>query len=262
MTFKLNSLSELVSIVGAAPSEPPAATATGPLWPGSSGQYAGPDATSFPDATGFGADHAASARPRWRERLSAAERRVRDVLLSGALLVATLPVCLAAACMIKLESPGPVLYRQTRVGLNGDTFQILKLRSMRDDAEPDGPCWAAIGDPRVTRVGAWLRRARIDELPQLLNVLRGEMSLIGPRPERPHFVRTLAETLPDYERRTAVLPGITGLAQVKLPYGASVGDARRKLAWDLAYVQHRSLSLDVFILLATVRVVLFGIGAR
>jgi lipopolysaccharide/colanic/teichoic acid biosynthesis glycosyltransferase len=210
------------------------------------------------------ASFASAAAPRRhpRARLVAAERRVRDVLLSGALLVATMPVCLAAACLIKLESPGPVLYRQTRVGLNGGTFQILKLRSMRHDAEPDGPRWAAVADPRVTRVGAWLRRTRIDELPQLINVLRGDMSLIGPRPERPYFVRSLAEALPRYERRTDVLPGITGLAQVKLPYGASVGDARRKLAWDLAYVRHRGLRLDLHILAATVRVVLFGIGAR
>lgn len=261
MTAKLNSLSDLVSVAGdAAPlsSGETAASATWTGWSNRQDRQPGPRHEVAP----FGIAAAAAVRP-WRQaRHAAAVRRLRDVLLSSALLVMTLPVCVVAACMIKLESPGPVIYRQTRVGLNGRPFLLLKFRSMRHDAERDGPRWAEVGDVRVTRVGAWMRRTRIDELPQLLNVLRGEMSLIGPRPERPHFVQTLARTVPGYERRTDVLPGITGLAQVKLPYGASIDDARRKLAWDLTYVRHRSLALDLRILVATVRVVLLGIGAR
>jgi lipopolysaccharide/colanic/teichoic acid biosynthesis glycosyltransferase len=261
MSAKLNSLPELVSIVSEAPPPSSMAMATSATSPDLSARRERQTGPRHPVAP-FGIARAATIRPRWQARFAAGERRLRDVLLSSALLVLTLPVCVVAACMIKIESPGPVVYRQTRVGLNGRPFLLLKFRSMRADAERNGPCWAAVGDVRVTRVGAWMRRTRIDELPQLVNVLRGEMSLIGPRPERPHFVRTLARIIPGYERRTDVLPGITGLAQVKLPYGASVEDARRKLAWDLAYVRHRSLGLDLRILLATVRVVLFGIGAR
>ena len=198
----------------------------------------------------------------WRARLAAAEWRLRDVTICAGLLVATLPVALAAACLIKIDSPGPVFYRQLRTGLHGQPFTLLKFRSMRLDAECGGPCWAAVQDPRVTRIGGFLRATRIDELPQLLNVLRGEMSLIGPRPERPHFVAQLAEVIPGYTDRTAILPGITGWAQVNYPYGASVEDARHKLAYDLYYVHHRGRLLDLRILLATIRVVLLGIGAR
>ena len=202
------------------------------------------------------------ARRSWRERLAAAERRVRDVTICTGLLVATLPVSLAAVCLIKLDSPGPVFYHQVRAGLHGQPFTLLKFRTMRPDAESGGPCWAAVRDPRVTRIGAHLRAARIDELPQLLNVLRGDMSLIGPRPERPHFVAQLAEVIPGYHQRTEILPGITGWAQVNRPYGASVEDARDKLRYDLYYVRHRSRLLDLRILMATIRVVLLGIGAR
>ncbi len=202
------------------------------------------------------------ARRSWGSSWSAAERRGRDLVACGALLVVTLPLAVVAACLIKLDSPVPVFYRQARVGRHGKTFTLLKFRSMRTDAERDGPRWASVRDPRVTRVGGFLRLTRIDELPQLFNVLRGDMSLIGPRPERPHFVDQLAEVVPDYQSRHEIPPGITGWAQVNYPYGASVEDARHKLTYDLYYLRHRSRGLDFRILLRTVRVVLFGIGAR
>ena len=189
-------------------------------------------------------------------------RRVRDVAGSLILLALTLPLLPLLACLIKLDSRGPLLYRQHRVGLHGQVFILLKFRSMRIDAEAGGPSWAAPQDPRVTRAGAFLRAFRIDELPQLLNVVRGEMSLVGPRPERPHFARQLAQVIPGYDDRTRVLPGITGLAQVSYPYGASVEDARIKLTYDLRYLHNQTLLLDLRILLATVRVVLFRVGAR
>lgn len=179
------------------------------------------------------------------------------------LLVLTLPVMLVAALMVRLDSPGPVFYRQQRAGLNGRPFMLIKFRSMVVDAEACGTArWAQRRDTRITRVGAVIRPLRIDELPQLLNVLRGEMSLIGPRPERPVFVEQLAEVIPHYLERSVVKPGITGWAQVNFPYGASVEDAREKLAYDLYYVKNRGLVLDVLILLSTVRVVLFREGAR
>ncbi len=162
-----------------------------------------------------------------------------------------------------MDSPGPVLYRQQRVGLHGEPFTLLKFRSMTNDAEQGGnPLWASQQDPRITRVGSLIRPMRIDELPQLINVLRGEMSMIGPRPERPHFVEQLARVIPLYGERSYVKPGITGWAQVNYPYGASVEDARQKLSYDLYYVKNRSLLLDLLILLATVRVILFREGAR
>jgi len=164
--------------------------------------------------------------------------------------------------LIRLESPGPVLYRQQRVGQRGRVFTLLKFRSMRVDAEARGPTWAAQHDPRVTRVGGFIRRTRIDERPQLINVLRGEMSFVGPRPERPHFVDQLAEIIPFYRDRTSIKPGITGWAQVNYPYGASIDAARQKLSYDLYYVKHRSLFLDALIVVATVRVILFQEGAR
>jgi exopolysaccharide biosynthesis polyprenyl glycosylphosphotransferase len=197
-----------------------------------------------------------------RGRLNAAVQRVTDIVLSLILLVATLPLMLVTALLVRLDSPGPVLYRQERVGLHGRPFTLLKFRSMRTDAEARGPVWAARRDPRVTRVGQFIRLTRIDELPQLLNVLRGEMSFIGPRPERPHFVEQLERVLPFYRDRALVKPGLTGWAQVNYPYGASVEDARAKLSYDLYYVKHRSLLLDLMILIATVRVVLFQRGAR
>jgi lipopolysaccharide/colanic/teichoic acid biosynthesis glycosyltransferase len=197
-----------------------------------------------------------------RGRLDAAVQRAADIVLSLTLLVFTLPLMLLTAVLIRLDSPGPVLYRQERVGLHGRPFTLLKFRSMRTDAEARGPVWAAQSDPRVTRVGAFIRLVRIDELPQLLNVLRGQMSFIGPRPERPHFVAQLEQALPFYRDRALVKPGLTGWAQVNYPYGASVEDARAKLSYDLYYVKHRSLLLDLLILVATVRVVLFQRGAR
>ncbi len=195
-------------------------------------------------------------------RLNQALKRGFDVALSLALLVLVLPLMLLTALAIRLDSKGSVFYSQERVGLGGKPFTLLKFRSMRADAEATGPAWAAAADPRVTRIGGFLRRTRIDELPQLLNVLRGEMSLIGPRPERPHFVAKLAATIPHYNDRSFVKPGITGWAQVNLPYGASIEDARMKLAYDLYYIAHRTLFLDLLILVSTVRVILFREGAR
>jgi sugar transferase (PEP-CTERM system associated) len=190
-------------------------------------------------------------------------KRTFDILVSSLLLVLTLPLLVVTACLIKLESPGPILYRQERVGLHGRIFTILKFRSMRTDAETDGrPRWAAEDDPRVTRVGAIIRKLRIDELPQILNVLRGDMSFVGPRPERPFFVAELFKAIPYYAERHWVRPGITGWAQINFPYGASTDDARRKLAYDLYYVKNRSVFLDGLILLQTARVILWNSGAR
>ncbi len=197
-----------------------------------------------------------------RPALADAVRRGRDVALSVVLLLLTLPVGLIVACLIRLESRGPVLYRQERVGLYGRCFSLWKFRSMRPDAEASGACWAVQRDPRVTRVGAFIRAHRIDELPQLVNVLRGEMSLIGPRPEWPVFVEQLIRVIPEFAARTRVLPGLTGWAQVNYPYGASVEDARVKLGYDLFYIRNRSLALDLGILLRTVGVVLRRSGAR
>jgi sugar transferase (PEP-CTERM system associated) len=192
-----------------------------------------------------------------------AVRRAADVAVSLVFLLCALPLMLLVAGIIKLDSSGPVFYRQERVGLHGRVFTLFKFRSMRVDAEAEGkPRWAQQNDPRVTRIGAFIRSTRIDELPQLINVLRGEMSFIGPRPERPLFVDELARVIPLYEDRTWVKPGITGWAQVNFPYGASVEDAREKLAYDLYYVKNRSLFLDLLILTSTIRVILFREGAR
>jgi len=190
-------------------------------------------------------------------------KRSLDIGASLVMLLLTLPLMLLTALLIRLDTPGPVLYRQTRVGLHGRPFTLLKFRSMTIDAEASGNArWASQQDPRITRVGSFIRPMRIDELPQLLNVLLGEMSLIGPRPERPQFVEQLSRIIPFYRERSYVKPGITGWAQVNFPYGASVEDARQKLSYDLYYVKNRSLLLDLLILLATVRVILFREGAR
>ena len=190
-------------------------------------------------------------------------KRLTDLLIACSLIALILPLMLIVALAIKCDSLAPVFYRQERVGLNGRRFALLKFRSMRQDAEADGrPVWAAARDNRVTRVGGFMRLTRIDELPQLFNVLRGEMSLVGPRPERPHFVDHLGKIIPSYDERHTVLPGITGWAQVNYPYGASVEDARQKLAYDLYYITNRSLLLDLRILGATVGVVIFQKGAR
>jgi sugar transferase (PEP-CTERM system associated) len=190
-------------------------------------------------------------------------KRAFDITVSMALLIFSLPLLAVTACLIKAESAGPVLYRQDRVGLRGRVFTILKLRSMRADAERDGnPLWAAKGDPRVTRVGAVIRKLRIDELAQILNVLRGDMSFVGPRPERPYFVTDLSRIIPYYAERHWVRPGITGWAQINFPYGASTEDAKRKLSFDLYYVKNRSIFLDFLILLQTARVIFWNHGAR
>ena len=190
-------------------------------------------------------------------------KRVVDVLLSLALLIVTLPVSIAAACAIRLETRGPLMYSQERVGLGGRTFKCTKFRSMRTDAEKDGVArWASTDDPRVTRVGSFIRKCRIDELPQLVSVLRGDMSLVGPRPERPAFVTQLSSQIPFYDIRHSVKPGITGWAQVRYSYGASLEDARRKHQFDLYYVKHHSLWLDLLIVIETFSVVMFREGAR
>ncbi|ODU07515.1 MAG: exopolysaccharide biosynthesis polyprenyl glycosylphosphotransferase [Rubrivivax sp. SCN 71-131] len=190
-------------------------------------------------------------------------KRLFDVLCALVLIVLSLPVMALAALLIKLESPGPVLYRQERVGQNGRSFQVAKFRSMRNDAEKDGkPVWAAANDSRVTRVGAVMRKLRIDELPQLFNVLKGEMSLVGPRPERPFFVEQLTAEIPYFAARHSVKPGVTGWAQVRYPYGATVEDSQEKLQYDLYYVKNHSLFLDLIILFETVLVVLTARGAR
>lgn len=190
-------------------------------------------------------------------------KRMFDITASGALLLLYLPVLLAAALCIVLESGLPILYRQERVGRGGRVFTLYKLRSMRKDAEKNGAVqWAADDDDRVTRVGRFIRRCRIDELPQIFNVFKGEMSFVGPRPERPAFVDQLVAQIPYYALRHSVKPGITGWAQVRFAYGASVDDAIEKLQHDLYYVKNHSLFLDLMILMATVEVVLWGEGAR
>lgn len=195
--------------------------------------------------------------------VSRAVKRIFDIAVSLLLTLVTLPLMVVTAVLIRLDSRGPVFYRQERTGLRGKTFILFKFRSMATDAEVAGkPQWAQRRDPRITRVGAFIRASRIDELPQLINVLRGEMSMIGPRPERPLFVQELAKVIPFYDQRCYVKPGLTGWAQVNYPYGASVEDAREKLAYDLYYVKNRGLLLDLLILLSTVRVILFREGAR
>jgi exopolysaccharide biosynthesis polyprenyl glycosylphosphotransferase len=167
------------------------------------------------------------------------------------------------ALLIKLESPGGIFYTQERVGLNGATFKVIKFRSMRNDAEKDGrPQWATKNDARVTRVGNFIRKVRIDELPQLINVLRGEMSMVGPRPERPFFVDELVAQIPYYAVRHSVKPGVTGWAQVRYEYGSTIEDSLEKLQYDLYYVKNHTLFLDLLIMLETVAVVLTGRGAR
>ena len=191
--------------------------------------------------------------------------RVVDIVVSGGIFLITWPVMLLVALAIKLEDglSAPVFYRQHRVGLGGETFPVLKFRSMKVDAEADGKAvWATKDDDRVTRVGKFLRKSRLDEFPQLLNVLRGQMSLVGPRPERPEFVKELLEKIPYYAERHTVRPGVTGWAQLKYSYGASAEDALEKLQYDLYYVKNQNLMLDIMIILQTVEVVLWGKGAR
>lgn len=183
-------------------------------------------------------------------------KRMIDILISAVLLVATLPLALIVAPLIKLDSKGSVIYTQERVGLNAVPFKLYKFRTMYENAEKDGPVWASERDPRVTRVGRILRLSRIDELPQIWNVIRNEMSFIGPRPERPEFVSQLEHEIPYYDLRYMVKPGITGWAQVMYPYGSSVRDALEKLQYDLFYIKNYSLLLDAIIMLKTMRLVL------
>jgi sugar transferase (PEP-CTERM system associated) len=196
-------------------------------------------------------------------RLRTMTKRVFDLVASLLLLAIASPVMLFTALAVRLESRGPIIYRQERVGLGGRSFMCLKFRSMKTDAEKDGVArWATKNDSRVTRVGSFIRKMRIDELPQLISVLRGEMSLVGPRPERPSFVSQLQEQIPYYDIRHSVKPGVTGWAQVRYSYGASVEDARRKHQFDLYYVKNNSLFLDLLVLVETVSVVLFREGAQ
>ena len=190
-------------------------------------------------------------------------KRSFDSIAALALLAVSFPIMVVTAIAIAIESSGPVLLRQERVGAGGRTFRLLKFRSMRKDAEKDGaPQWASSHDPRITRVGRFIRRSRIDELPQILNVLKGEMSFVGPRPERPFFVSQLVEEIPFYGARHSIKPGLTGWAQVRYSYGSTKEEAMRKLQFDLYYVKNHTLLLDLLILIGTVRVVLSGQGAR
>jgi exopolysaccharide biosynthesis polyprenyl glycosylphosphotransferase len=186
-----------------------------------------------------------------------------DLALSVLLGIVTAPLMLLTAIAIKLDSSGPALYCQERVGENGRVFRIYKFRSMRTDAEKGGrPVWARDKDDRVTRIGRFIRLTRLDELPQLWNVMRGDMSFVGPRPERPFFVEQLARDIPFYMQRHAVKPGLTGWAQVKYRYGSSIEDAVEKLRYDLYYIKHLSVFFDLTIVLDTVKVILFGKGAK
>jgi len=177
-------------------------------------------------------------------------------------LILSLPIIIVTAILIKLESRGPIFYKQDRVGKNGRAFTLAKFRSMRVDAEESGPVWASKGDTRTTRVGRIIRKIRIDEIPQFWNILKGEMSFVGPRPERPHFVAQLAQEIPFYEQRHLIAPGLTGWAQIKYPYGASTEDARQKLQYDLFYIKNQGLILDAIILFETIKIILFGRGAQ
>ena len=201
----------------------------------------------------------------FREPLSDAERFIKrssDIFISSIAIMLLAPVWLFLSLIVKRDSKGPVMFRQERVGEGGRIFVLKKFRSMTVDAERNGPMWAAAHDPRVTTVGRWLRRTRLDELPQFWNVLAGDMSFVGPRPERPQFVATLQQEIPYYMCRHSVRPGITGWAQVCHRYAASVEDSLEKLQYDLYYIKNLSVLLDLVILLKTVQVVLFSRGSR
>jgi len=207
-------------------------------------------------------------RPSWlifssrgrRARTNEISRAVmhRAIALVGAIL--SLPIAIVTAMLIKLDSRGPILYKQERVGKNGRTFKLMKFRSMRIDAEKDGPVWAKTDDERTTRVGRVVRKIRVDEIPQFWNILRGDMNFVGPRPERPHFVEQLAQEIPYYEQRHLMAPGLTGWAQINYPYGASIEDAKQKLQYDLYYMKNQSLALDATIMFETIKTILFGRG--
>ncbi|MGB5628354.1 MAG: TIGR03013 family XrtA/PEP-CTERM system glycosyltransferase, partial [Woeseiaceae bacterium] len=198
-------------------------------------------------------------------KLRRATKRLVDLFMGASIAVVSLPVMALITLAIKIEDglSAPVLYRQVRVGYRGRNFSVLKFRSMREDAEADGEAvWAEVNDSRITRVGNVLRKLRLDELPQVFNVVRGEMSIVGPRPERPEFVSELAEAIPYYAERHAVLPGVTGWAQINYPYGSTERDAAEKLQYDLYYVKNHNVFLDLMIILQTVEVVLWGKGSR
>jgi sugar transferase (PEP-CTERM system associated) len=194
--------------------------------------------------------------------ISSVAKRAFDIVASLALLLLTFPVIALFALLVKLDSAGPAFFRQRRIGLYGEPFEIIKLRSMRTDAEKDGAKWAQKDDPRVTRLGRMIRKLRIDELPQTWSVLTGRMSFVGPRPEVPTFVEDLEDKLPFYAERHMVKPGITGWAQINYPYGASIEDARAKLEYDLYYAKNYTPFLDLLIMLQTLRVILWPEGAR
>jgi exopolysaccharide biosynthesis polyprenyl glycosylphosphotransferase len=190
-------------------------------------------------------------------------RRVLNLALALVGFVLALPIMILVALAVKLESRGPIFYTQERVGKNGRSFKIIKFRSMSATAERDtGPVWAEKADPRVTRIGRILRKLRLDELPQFVNVIRGDMNFVGPRPERPVFVEQLSEVIPYYQQRHLIKPGLTGWAQIKFPYGSSVEDAFEKLRYDLYYIKNRSFLLDAIIIFETVKTVLFGRGGQ
>jgi len=188
-------------------------------------------------------------------------KRILDIIVSLLILIISFPIVIMASLAIKLDSKGPVFFRQERCGLNNKLFRIIKFRSMVHNAEKmTGPVWSQKGDPRITRVGNIIRKLRIDEIPQMFNVLKGEMSLVGPRPERPFFVEKLSEQIPYYKRRLKVRPGITGWAQVKHKYDESIEDVKIKLRYDLFYIENMSLRMDFKILVRTIFVVLFARG--
>jgi exopolysaccharide biosynthesis polyprenyl glycosylphosphotransferase len=190
-------------------------------------------------------------------------KKIADKVLAIMLLALTLPLSMVIALLIKISSPGPVLFRQVRVGEREKHFVLYKYRTMRADAEEKtGAVWAEKNDPRVTGLGGILRKTRLDEIPQLYNVLKGDMCFIGPRPERPEFVEKLKQVIPFYSQRHFIKPGLTGWAQVKYPYGASVEDAIEKLRYDLYYIKNMSVNLEILIILETIKVVLFSRGGR
>jgi exopolysaccharide biosynthesis polyprenyl glycosylphosphotransferase len=189
-------------------------------------------------------------------------KRTMDILIALLLLILLWPLMLVAVMLIKKDSPGPAIFKQTRVGEGKKEFTLYKFRSMVQNAETNGAMWAQKDDPRITQLGHWLRTTRIDELPQLINVLKGDMSLVGPRPERPEFVRDLEQEIPYYYIRHTVKPGITGWAQIMYPYGSTREDALKKLEYELYYIKNMSLLLDVKILCRTIGVMVFGEGAR
>jgi len=195
---------------------------------------------------------------RWKRML----KRILDIAAASSLLLISLPIFGLTALIIKLESPGGIFYRQERVGENEQVFELIKFRSMKENAEQHGPVWAETHDPRITKFGGFIRETRIDELPQLINVLKGDMSFVGPRPERPAFVEDLARDIPFYSNRHHVKPGITGWAQINYPYGASVEDALRKLEYDLYYIKNLSIAIDLVTIFQTVKVVLLRKGSR